>query len=450
MAYFKLISLWLLATFLFYILISTSIMFSRITTLEGVKIYDFKIFIKLIEEIGTDNIQSLINVTNVLAPNYINKNGEHVSNNMYPFAAVTNDKCIENGININICKDFNGIKNLEIFLGNLIEINKKYNESENAIKLYYVNNEKTYIHRKINDNLHLIALTGKYLNKEEANFLKFIFTDWKNYFLKYKSGSSGLDGFKKTWEKTDEAFYIIFSISLLLLLVVIFTQRRNLIKFSSLKEKLDIETKKIEKLNEKYDELNSQKLELEEKVDNEQNEQRLIELNSELEKLKKEISESKKYEDLIFDKFKKQSNNLPNDFKSEELEKIINEMQTIKHLWTREFEWKNRLSLESLITSESTNIPFTLTIAFILFENQFIDKLAKKSDYYEIAAINLEKKIDLVCKEYNLSSDVKEKLHQIRKARNKWFHYGKKPDSKIINDLLSVLEQYEIKADILI
>ena len=42
------------------------------------------------------------------------------------------------------------------------------------------------------------------------------------------------------------------------------------------------------------------------------------------------------------------------------------------------------------------------------------------------------------------------KVIQIRIARNRWFHYGKRPDSKIINDLLSVLDQYDIKADILI
>ena len=141
---------------------------------------------------------------------------------------------------------------------------------------------------------------------------------------------------------------------------------------------------------------------------------------------------------------------MPDDLKSQELVRIISEIQTIKQLWTREFKWNNRLDLESNITTEATNIPFTLTIAFILFENQFIDKYARKSDYYEIAAINLEKKIDLVCKEYNLSADVKEKFHEIRKARNKWFHYGKRPDTKIISDLLSVLEQYDIKADILI
>lgn len=434
MAYFKLVLFWLLGTFVIYILIATSIMFSRITTLEGVKIFDFKIYVKLIEEIGTDKIDTLINVSNSLTYN---------SSNYYPIAVITKEKCLENGSgNSNICTNFNSISSLEKFLSNFAPIDK------NGEILYIVNREVTYIHRKLDDNLHLVGLTGKYIG-ENGTFFKFILNDWANYFLKYAPGKSGIDGFKKTWQKTEESFFIIFSISIILLLIIIFIQRRNLTKFNALKEKLNIETKKIEKLNEKYDDLNSQKLELEEKVDSEENEQKLNKLNTEIEKLKEEISKSSKYEDIIFEKFKKQSSNLSNDVKSEELENTISDMQKIKHLWTREFKWNNRLNLESNITTEATNIPFTLTIAFILFETQFIEKYSKKSDYYEIAT-TLESKINLVCTEYKLSEDVRRKFHQIRIARNRWFHYGKRPDSKIINNLLSVLDQYDIKADILI
>lgn len=442
MSYLKLVLLWLLGTFIVYILIATSIMFSRITTLEGVKIFDFKIYVKLIEEIGIDKIDTLINVSNVLAPNY-KKDGKQISHNYYPIAVVTNQKCIENGLgNSNICTNFNSVDSLESYL-NKFKIIDYAGE-----KLFVIDENRTFIHKKLSNNVHLIGLTGKYLG-EDITFFKFIVNDWFNYFLKYDSGISGLDGFKKTWQKTQESFYIIFTISLALLFIVILLQLKNKERFNLLKEKLNLETRKIEKLNEEYDELNYQKQLLEEEK-NIENEQKLIILNNEIEKLKKEITESSKNEDKIFDKLKKQSNYLPDDLKSQELVRIISEIQTIKQLWTREFKWNNRLNLESNITTEITNIPFTLTIAFILFENQFIDKYAKKSDYYEIAAINLEKKIDLVCKEYDLSLDVKEKFHEIRKARNKWFHYGKRPDSKIINDLLSVLDQYDIKADILI
>jgi hypothetical protein len=444
-SYLKLVTLWLLGTFIFFIFIATSMLFSRITTLEAVTVFEFKMYVKILENIEESKIENLMSVANVLAPSYTTKEGIKIDNNYFPIAIVTKDNCLENGIgNSNICTNFKNISDLENFAKGL---NQKEYKKE---KFYILKDDRTFIHRKINDELHLIGSTGKYLDREKRTFFEFIKNDWSSYFLTLDSGKSGLKGLWNTWNKSKESFYIIFSISIILLSIVILIQRRNRNRFNELKEQLNLETKKIEKLNEKYDELNSQKLELEEKVDNKDNEQKLIKLNSEIEKLRKEISESSKYEDLIFDKLKKQSNSLSNDLKSEELEKIITEMQTIKHLWTREFEWKNRLNLESNITTETTNIPFTLTIAFILFENQFIDKLARKSDYYEIAAINLEKKIDLVCKEHALSSDVKEKFHEIRKARNKWFHYGKKPSSSIINDLLSVLEQYDIKADILI
>lgn len=438
MGHLKLFTFWFLGTFIIYILIATSIMFSRITTLEGVKVYDFKIYVKLIEEIGTDKIDTLINVSNVLAPN---------NKNYYPIAVITNERCKENGLeNNDICTKFKSINELKFFLNNKKTIDYL------GEKLYIVDQDRTLIHRKLNNDLHLVSLTGKYLG-QDITFFKFITNDWLNYFFKYESGISGQDGFKKTWVKTKESFYIIFSISLMLLFIVIFLQFRNKEKFKLLKEKLNLETKKIEKLSEDYNELNYQKQLIEEEIDckyNDENEKKLLELNKELEKLKNEMLVSSKNEDKIFDKLKKQSNHLSNDLKSEELVKTISEIQTIKQLWSREFKWDNRLNLESNITTEVTNIPFTLTIAFILFENQFIDKFARKSDYYEIAAINLEKKIDLVCKEYNLSLEVKEKFHEIRKARNKWFHYGKKPNSKIINDLLSVLDQYDIKADILI
>lgn len=274
MSYLKLILLWLLGTLIIYILIATSIMFSRITTLEGVKIFDFKIYVKLIEEIGTDKIDTLINVSNSLTYN---------SRNYYPIAVITKEKCLENGLgNSNICTNFNSISSLEKFLSNFTPIDK------NGEILYIVNRDVTYIYRKLDDNLHLVGLTGKYIG-EKGTFFKFILNDWANYFLKYAPGKSGVDGFKKTWQKTEESFFIIFSISIILLLIIIFIQRRNLTKFNVLKEKLNIETKRIEKLNEKYDDLNSQKLELEEKVDNKENEQKLIELNTEIEKLKKEI-----------------------------------------------------------------------------------------------------------------------------------------------------------------
>lgn len=434
MAYFKLVLFWLLGTFIIYILIATSIMFSRVTTLEGVRIYDLNIYAKLIKEIGIDKVNTLINVSNVL---------EFKGKYFFPIAVITNKNCIENGLgNNNLCTNFDSVDSLEIFL-NKLEIRKYYDE-----KLYVLDSNRTLIHRKITDDFHLVGITGNYLGNE-MTFFKFIINDWTNYFLKYDSGENGTSGFKKTWVKTQESFYIIFTISILFLIIVVLLQLKNKEKFNLLKEKLNSETRKIEKLNEEYDELNYEKQLLEEEK-NMENEQKLIELNNEIEKLQKEIIKSSENEDKIFDKLKKQSNYLPDDLKSQELVRIISEIQTIKQLWTREFKWNNRLNLESNITTEVTNIPFTLTIAFILFENQFIDKYAKKSDYYEIAAINLEKKIDLVCKEYDLSLDVKEKFHEIRKARNKWFHYGKRPDSKIINDLLSVLDQYDIKADILI
>ena len=127
MSYLKLILLWLLGTLIIYILIATSIMFSRITTLEGVKIFDFKIYVKLIEEIGTDKIDTLINVSNSLTYN---------SRNYYPIAVITKEKCLENGLgNSNICTNFNSISSLEKFLSNFTPIDK--NGDTKSYKAYY-------------------------------------------------------------------------------------------------------------------------------------------------------------------------------------------------------------------------------------------------------------------------------------------------------------------------
>ncbi len=278
MSYLKLFTFWFLGTFIIYILIATSIMFSRITTLEGVKVYDFKIYVKLIEEIGIDKIDTLINVSNVLAPN---------GKNYYPIAIITNEGCKPNGSkeNNDICTKLESINELNSFLDNKKTID--YLDE----KLYIVDQDRTLIHRKLNNDFHLVSVTGKYLG-QDITFFKFITNDWLNYFFKYESGISGQDGFKKTWIKTKESFYIIFSISLLLLFIVIFLQFRNKEKFKLLKEKLNLETKKIEKLSEDHNELNYQKQLLEEEIDckyNDENEKKLFELNKELEKLKNEI-----------------------------------------------------------------------------------------------------------------------------------------------------------------
>lgn len=447
MSYLKLVLFWLLGTFVFFIFIATSMLFSRITTLEAVTIFEFKMYVKILEKVEENKLDNLMAVANVLAPSYLTKDGIEINNNYFPIAVVLKDKCIENGVgNSNICTNFNNINELENFFKNL-----KYKDYKK--ENFYIYGDKTFIYRKINNDLHLVGLTGKYLDSEKRTFIEFVTNDWANYFLKIDSGKSGLEGLWNTWNKSKESFYIIFITSSILLFLVIFFQIKNRKKFNALKEKLNSETKKIEKLNEEYDDLNYKKQLLEEKLNNEldiENEQQLLELNNELEKLKKEITISSKKEDIIFDKLKKQSNYLSDDLKSEELVRSISEIQTIKQLWTREFKWDNRLNLESNITTELTNIPFTLTIAFILFENQFIDKMAKKSNLYERFGRNLESKIDVVCEHFKLSDDVRDKFHEIRKARNKWFHYGKKPDSNIIKDLLSVLDQYDIKADILI
>lgn len=73
MSYLKLVILWLLGTFIFFIFIATSMLFSRITTLEAVTVFEFKMYVKILENIEVSKIENLMSVANVLAPSYTTK-----------------------------------------------------------------------------------------------------------------------------------------------------------------------------------------------------------------------------------------------------------------------------------------------------------------------------------------------------------------------------------------
>lgn len=432
--------LWIITTFLIYIIAASLIMYSRAQTLDAVKLFEFKIYKKTIEHLNKETVfEDIKSIADQLT--FKDKNG---TKNFFPIALLNKEKCLENGAgDNNICSKFKNLTIAKEILNNTKK-RKRYDQT-----IYDISDKKSYLVSELLDNHLLIGEAGEYQKKHKSNLWVFISTEWKNYFLRYNKTKAGTDGFKRTWKKTKEIFIVISSVSFILYFLVIYIQLLNKRRFLTLSQKLKIESNKLETLHGQYKESIATKKMLQEELSNQDNQIEIDKLNKSILELKKNIEIVENNETMTNSLLIKQSNNLTSAEKSEELNKMMTKLHNVKQLWLKDFDWNDRKTLESLITGGKINIPFTLTLGFILFENQFIDELAKKSDYYEFAT-NLATKIELVCKENNINETLKSKLHEIRIARNKWFHYGKKPNEETINDLMSVLKQYNITAHTLI
>lgn len=91
--------------------------------------------------------------------------------------------------------------------------------------------------------------------------------------------------------------------------------------------------------------------------------------------------------------------------------------------------------------SAKQRLPFTLSTAFIAFE-------ACVDDWYKDMAppnmldesTTLREKIDIVIRR---RPDLQSTLHEIRIARNAWFHNGRIPEKGLVTKLLSVINNIE-------
>ncbi len=442
---------WVLATILLYILLATAVMFSRQTTLNGVRAYDFDLMYKSISLYKKNDLhQKFKYVADELTIN----NGKTI---FFPLAVLSENNCTENGTRTDkICRQFS---NLEEFKK---ETKNKQPRDYYGRLVYDLDNGESYFYKAFeNNNSALIGETGKYLIKSNYKSLViFIRDDWNRYFTSWNGEPGKYGNMKTTWKKTYSIFYIVVTASLILYFVFELYSRRKVKEYEKLKNKSLETDNKLYDLNNEFNNLMQQKNEIENNIvelnmnfstateDNKIKIEQLKKNEEEIKELlvrkKKEIISIEHVDNKIIDDIKTKSEKLTSKSLSKEIELLIDKLHNIKKLWQRELNWVERKTLESEVTGHNNKVPFTISQAFILFEKEIILKQAKMCDgYYE--DMKLIDMIDLIANNQKLNREIVNILHEIRKARNDWSHTGKLPSSDIIDHLMTVLNFYKIE-----
>jgi len=441
---------WLIVTLLLYILLATVVMFSRQTTLHGVRAFDFDIFSKSITLFEKNTVKKdFKNIADTLTI----RDGKTV---FFPVALLDKSSCTENAgkIDSSLCKQFN---NADIFklATNDIKPRKRYGKY-----IYDMPNGKSYLYKSIDDNSILIGEAGKYLIKSNFDaFIMFMKDDWARYFnIKDKAGKYG--DFDKTWKKTNGIFYIVISISFLLYLLYLWHFWSKSKEYANLKKKSMRTDHKLYTLNQEFNNLARQKKTIENNIaelsrnndtisNSEETKKKLAEYVENEERLKDLISRKKEeiistehIDSNIIDDIKLKSEKISSTNMAKEIERLIEKLHDIKRLWQRELTWTERKELESNITGYETKIPFTISQSVILFEKEIVLKKAKMCKGYE-EEMNLFEMIELISKDE--TKEIKGILHKIRKARNDWSHKGIVPNKEVLNDLLRLLNHFKVE-----
>lgn len=428
-------------------------MFSRQTTLEGVRAFDFDIFYKTILKLNKEN---LVDDFKFITDTLTIKNGKIV---FFPVAIFKNNLCVENGARTDlICSKFNDKKQFES------NIEKLEPTDYYGSKIYDFDDGESYLYKRINEDVILVGNSGKYLAKDGlASLYIFIKEDWTRYFIMTSAPEGKYGAIPKTWEKTQGIFYITIITSILLYIFQFLYFRSKEQALQKLKKQSLESDKKLYHLNAEFTHLVQQKLEVENNIlklnrenDDLSKESDIFkekeayyieteyELNQLLDKKKKEIISEEHLDDDIVGQIKKKSEKIDIVNMTKEIEILIDKLHNIRKLWQRELTWAERKTLESKITGFPENIPFTLSQSFILFEKEIVLKMAKSCHGYS-DNMGLYEMIKLISDSKDFNNEIEHKLHKIRKARNKWSHAGLLPDNDVIDDLLSILHSFKVE-----
>ena len=453
---FKKLFIWLITTFIIYVLLATLIMFSRETTLHGVRNFDFKIFAHSLDVIGEKKQEKdLKHITDVLTI----KNGKKV---FFPVALLSEGRCIENGSRSDgLCTEFS---NLRMFKQDISNANKR---NRYGTTVYDMQNGESYFYTQLPNNKILIGEAGKYLtNSILGAFGLFLKDDWHNYFLTWKGTPGKYGGITKTWQKTNGIFYLTFFISLILFLIYDWYDRTRRKEFFELKDKVYETDEKLLVLNTQFNELMQKRIQVENKIMKIQQKYGADELNDEeyksvisilsneeleieniLAEKKEEIIHLEHIDDALSNKLKKKIEKLSSGVAHKELEKLIEKLHNIKKLWQRELTWKERGKLEREITGDHQKIPFTLSQSFILFEKEVVFRLAKKCRDFEENMKMLDM-IKLIARENIINRSIENRFHKIRQARNNWMHNAILPNESVIDDLIVTLQVFKVEPEV--
>jgi len=450
--------LWLLITLFIMIVVSLAQMYSREVTIYKVHKNEFRLFSKILDN-KYANDKYFKKVTSQL----ITKKGYA----LFQIALVSNNKCIENTShyynNPLICSFFKNFNQVQEVLDRIK--NKKPYFYEFSTKDLNIDDKESngYLIKKLKYTKNwLIAKNNLFLYSKGHELDNFI------HFMIHRYIQS--NGYKKIFTKGKFLFLIVGVISLLLWLVNKFQNRKRLIQYrKSSKSKKDI-LKKIEQYKESYNQYKLERYEqqqiIKQKEEELQNskkskeeikklEEEIYSLYEKEEKFKQVIESNKEKiirleqkEEKLQQKLSKELSKLSEYERNIEQLKIDNKIILLKKLWSNEPTWMERKEIEQIASLKKTNLPFTLTQAFIAFDKSILNQARVYDSNINSYNSNMCKNIDLIIKYKKLSVKLENELHEIRKARNRWFHSGIYPNYNIVNNLIKFLN--DIDADVFI
>jgi len=445
---------WFFWTGVIYLVLATAVMYSRQYTLDGVRSLDLKIYAKALKAVDYYDVEhNFLELSNILTF----KNKKEV---LFPLILLTEDGCINNGSTEHeICKKF---KNSVNFL-NKIE-NYPFRISKKS-KVYTIDNKK-YIYEKLYNNTVLVGQLGEYFSSNSIEALwTFMIDKWVHYMIPGMDQEYKYDGITKTWEKTRAIFYIVIFISILLFILQYRQWKVYYSTYQRYKRKEDALNNKLDKLEEKYNKIKDEKYNNSEKIEEltlklsslssgldakkeeykkkiEKLKQENIKLNDWLIKEREELSKLEQKSAMIRKQRQSSAKKLDCSIQNEYHEETFKKLDKLVLLWRHEPSWKERKEIESLVSLKNTHLPFTITQAFIAFEDMVISILKKNNI---TLGDNLDSHIRRICNYDLIPYKYQEKYQKIRRARNKWFHNGIYPNTEIIDFLIEVLEEHDAK-----
>ena len=450
--------IWISTTILLYILLATAVMFSREATLQGVRAVDFKIYIEAISKFDRQNLEEKFkDIANILTAN----NRKIV---YFPLSFLDERECFNNGLKTSfICNKYT---NSNEIITKIKSLEPRYLNDKTAI---YNIDDNDYIYYKFTDDTVLIGETGDQLDSGSIRPLyTFMKNKWVDYFLSWEGQSNRQDGFTKTWEKTEGIFLIISLVSSFLYILNKIQLKKYHLQYLASKEKEKELKNTLNNLSTKYNNIKNERYDNDEKIKELEIELNSLESKSETDKkkLQNTISELKSTQDelnrLIEDeedliekledegiKLRKTLNNQMSKLDKYEQEKYKNDtfdkLEKLVLLWRHDLTWQERKETESLVALKNSHLPFTITQAFIAFED-LVEKIL--IDNNKQLGNDLDSNIKRICNFDLIAYKNHRHYDSVRKARNKWFHKGIHPGIETINFLIEILE--EANADIFI
>jgi len=187
---------------------------------------------------------------------------------------------------------------------------------------------------------------------------------------------------------------------------------------------------------------------------------------NDLKKMIAELKEEKEKLDTLFKKdeikieqlekeslnTRKEMNNklkkLDDNEQKKQNEQTYKKLESLNQLWRHDPSWEDRKNIESLVALKKANLPFTITQGFIAFDKLILNLVKQNNPYFIESQTNLNSNINIIFANELLPKKYKTKFHNIRKARNEWFHAGIYPSIETTDFLIHILN--DIDAEVFI